>query len=178
MDWVKWYHFGVPDQEGKTRENERNHLFEREHCKPCTVISGCYFVKGNTPNLPQHWHCDCKILDLTSFEKDLSAFFDVRKFTEYVFHPDNSKGKYAIFEKWGYHIGDSEALKEEFERQALEKYKSGDYRLRPPRDEYMGMTIMITLHTPSGGTHTFKTGWGVHPLGRIHCSTPFSGEIK
>ena len=44
--WVKWFHWGVPDEEGREREKTRNRLEGLGHCKPCTVLSGCYFVKS------------------------------------------------------------------------------------------------------------------------------------
>ena len=43
--WVKWYHFGVPDEEGKKREVVRDRLSMMGHCKSCTVLSGCFFCK-------------------------------------------------------------------------------------------------------------------------------------
>ena len=41
-----------------------------------------------------------------------------------------SKGKTELFESWGYTIDDSENLKSEYEKQAKQKYMSGDYSLQ------------------------------------------------
>lgn len=48
-NWVKWFHWGVPDKEGKEREDARVDLEKLGHCRPCTVLSGCYFVKSKLP---------------------------------------------------------------------------------------------------------------------------------
>ncbi len=36
--WVKWYHKGIPDEEGEGREDARDDADENRHCKVCTVI--------------------------------------------------------------------------------------------------------------------------------------------
>ena len=53
------------------------------------------------------------------------------KFDPYLFDPVGvyKHGKGKLFESWGYSIADSEWLRKEFERQALEKYVAGQYVL-------------------------------------------------
>lgn len=65
--WVKWFHWGIPDVEGKERERKRKNLEELGHCNECSVLSGCYFVKSRLPKKKAeddgllHPHCDCKL---------------------------------------------------------------------------------------------------------------------
>ena len=49
----------------------------------------------------------------------------------YLFDPENTyrHGKNRAFESWGYSASDSTWLKNQSEKQALEKYLSGDYML-------------------------------------------------
>ena len=178
MSWIKWYHFGVPDEEGSKRESARERLEQYNHCKVCTVLSGCYFVSENHPKYPQHLHCDCLLLPTAVSEDKVTAYCDIRKFTEYIFRFDNSKGKNYLFEEWGYTIGDSENLKEELERQAKEKYINGDNTLQLLNEYGQRITITISLQDQNKNDIIIKTGWMVHPLGRITCSTVFSGVAK
>lgn len=178
MSWNKWHHDKVPNEEGKEREKIRKKLAQLGHCKTCTVLSGCYFVSGNTPDYPQHLHCDCLLWPIAVANDELTAYCDITKFTEYIFRYDKSKGKTYVFEEWGFHIGDSEYLKEELERQAKAKYANGDYTLGV-LDEYgQRITIIITLQDKQKNVRIFKTGWMVRPLGRITCNTPFTGGAK
>lgn len=96
----------------------------------------------------------------------------------YAFIPEKSKGKADIFVNSGYGIENSEFLKSEFERQAKEKYLSGDYTLNVLDKHGQRITISITLKNSDNNDIIFKTGWMVRPLGLITCSTPFSGEVK
>ena len=121
MSWVKWYHFGVPDEEGEKRKLKQEDLALLSHCKNCTALSGCYFISSNHPTYPQHFHCDCLLLPVSVSYDSLTAYCDIRKLTEYIFRYDNSRGKNYLFEDWGYNIGDAENLKEELERQAKRK---------------------------------------------------------
>ena len=178
MSWVKWYHFGVPDEEGEERESIREHSASVGHCKICTALSGCYFASNNHPAYPQHPHCDCLLLPISVSEGEVTAYCDIRKFTEYIFRFDKSKGKSFLFEEWGYNVGDSENLKEELEQRAKEKYISGDYTLQYSDENGQRITIMIPLVDQNNNTIIIKTGWMVHPLGLIVCATPFTGVAK
>ena len=178
MSWIKWHHAGVPDEEGEEREEEREILANLSHCKKCTALSGCYFMWNNKPTYPQHIYCDCLLLPVSVSYDSLTAYCDIRKLTEYIFRYDNSRGKNYLFEDWGYNIGDAENLKEELERQAKEKYLSGDYRLQFANEYGQRITITIVLQDREKHDIMIKTGWLVHPLGRITCATPFSGVVK
>ena len=110
--WIKWFHKGVPDETGNARERARNRLALFRHCKKCTALSGCYFVSDNKPDYPQHPFDDCEIYRVNVMQNRLTATCDIRKFTEYIFRLDNSRGKTYIFEDWGFTIGDSQYLKD------------------------------------------------------------------
>lgn len=113
--WIKWRHRGIPDEEGKEREDARNDAERNRHCKVCTVLSGCYFPSFNMPKYPQHPHCDCTLSSISKPTSQATAFCAIEKFTEYVFIPENSNGKTEIFVNLGYGIENSEFLKSEFE---------------------------------------------------------------
>lgn len=125
------------------------------------------------PKQPLHHSCHCTLKSLTkedvrSFAK---AICPIEKFTEYVFHSDEkSKGKKQLFESWGYSINDSNLLKLEFERQALNKYLSGQYELHDLDWNGQRLSIKIELNGRS-----FKTGWILEPDGTIRNTTPFGG---
>ena len=80
--WIKWIHFGVPDEEGAERELKRRNLAAALHCLCCTVLSGCYFAASNKPE--KHPNCDCgeklfqnlkmKVEQLVTFESLQSIF--------------------------------------------------------------------------------------------------------
>ena len=104
------------------------------------------------------------------------ATCDIRKFTEYIFDERYSnKGKNKLFALLGFLKEDSAYLQSEYEKQAKEKYTNGDYILGK-LDKY-GQRINITINV-STATHTGITlvsGWLVHPLGLITCTTPLGG---
>ncbi len=175
--WVKWYHKGVPDVEGKEREGARKVAETNRHCKICTVLSGDYFPSINIPKYPQHPYCDCKLFSIVKPNLQAFAKCALQKFEGYIFKSDKSKGKTVLFESWGYTIEDSEYLKSEFERQAKQKYLSGEYSLQFLDEHGQRLTIVIELKTKNKNVK-IKTGWMVHPLGVITCATPYSGEIK
>lgn len=89
------------------------------------------FVDENKPLLPQHPYCHCTVnpLPLSRVLNEAQSECDIRKFSEYVFHPKNNKGKKELFEVWGYDKADSEMLQRVFEKQAIEKYIQGQYAL-------------------------------------------------
>lgn len=176
--WIKWYHNGVPDEMGDARERARSKLSLFRHCKKCTALSGCYFVSYNKPDYPQHPFDDCEIHPISITRNQLTAFCDIRKFTEYIFRFDNSRGKTYIFENWGFTIGDSQNLKDELERQAKEKYLNGDYKLQSADENGQRITIAISLQDKEKNVRMIKTGWMVRPLGQITCSTPFTGVVQ
>ena len=80
-------------------------------------------------------------------------------------------------ESWGYTVNDSTYLKEEIEKQGLEKYKNGNYTISLLNDYGQRISIMVELPRKNGdGTVSFITGWMVKPNGLIQLNTPFGGK--
>lgn len=101
------------------------------------------------------------------------------KIDPYLFDPDNfyKHGKSYMLERWGYSVKDSHYLKEEIEKQGLNKYIKGDYQLGL-LNKY-GQRISIRIEIPNktqGGTVSFITGWMVHANGQITLNTPYGGK--
>ncbi len=172
-NWIEWYHFGIPNEESLHRELVRISMLIFGHCLICTKLDGCYFVERKMPQMPQHERCDCQKMSLSSWKVKHSAKAecDVRKFTEYIFSPNNSKKE--IFEKWGYTVENSSQLKAEFEKQAREQYIKGNYKLKGLDYNGQRLAIPITLNN-----NTFYSGWIVYPDGKIKNTTPFGGWIN
>ena len=172
--WIKWIHFGVPDEEGAERELKRRSLAAALHCLCCTALSGCYFASNNKPE--KHPNCDCGQKTISKPKNESRATCDIRKFTEYIFDERyRNKGKNKLFALLGFLKEDSVYLQSEYEKQAKEKYTNGNYILGK-LDKY-GQRINITINV-STATHTgikLVSGWLVHPLGLITCTTPLGG---
>ena len=82
-----------------------------------------------------------------------------------------------MFESWGYTIEDSMWLKKECEKQALEKYKKGDYKLGKLNEHGQRISIRITIPRKNNNDFvSFITGWNVHPNGKITLNTPLGGK--
>ena len=82
-----------------------------------------------------------------------------------------------MFESWGYSIDDSQWLQKEFEKQALDKYVSGEYTLGKLNKD--GQRISIRVEIPRKDkqqTVSFVTGWMVYPNGQIQMTTPYGGD--
>ena len=181
--WVKWYHWGVPDEEGEERELKRRNWEELGHCMSCSVLSGCYFVKSKLPkkkaegNGLLHPHCDCKLISIAK-PITIIAHCPIEKFSGYIFSEKYlSNGKKKLFEKLGFSIKDAYHLKTEYERQAKEKYLNGDYIVRGLNPKYgQDINIVVELTTPSGRKVEIISGWKVHPLGVLTCNTPLADD--
>ena len=128
------------EKEKKTR----NRLEGLGHCKPSTVLSGCYFVKSRLPKKKAegdgllHPYCDCKLNGIAKPNGKITAICPIEKFTEYIFSDKEkyiSNGKIQLFKGLGFSKADSEYLKMEFDVQAKEKYLNGDYEIGK-LDEY------------------------------------------
>ena len=182
--WVKWIHWGIPDEEGKKRERKRKNLEELGHCKECSVLSGCYFVKSRLPKKKAegdgllHPNCDCKLNGIAKPNGKVTASCPIEKFTRYIFSDEEKyllNGKRELFESLGFGKEDSEYLKMEFDVQAKQKYLNGDYEIGK-LDEY-GQRIDITITVNSTTRKNIKlvTGWMVYPLVKIVCTTPLGG---
>jgi hypothetical protein len=77
----------------------------------------------------------------------------------------------TIKDALGFLKEDSEYLKSEYEKQAQEQYLKGNYILGK-LDRY-GQRITITINLRNG--IKIQSGWLVHPLGVITCTTPLGG---
>ena len=72
---------------------------------------------------------------------------------------------------------DSKWLQGEIEKQGLNKYISGDYKLGKLNKE--GQRISIRVEIPRKNTLetvSFITGWMVYPSGKILLTTPYGGK--
>lgn len=168
-DWIEWVHRSM----GKT------------HCDTCLRLDKCWFVdeEDKMPALPQHPFCHCtkEPLPISQVLLYATAASDYSKFNPYLFDPENyyKHGKAGALESWGYTVADSQYLKDEIERQGLEKYTSGEYTLHKLRDE--GQLIDIRVEIPrkdQAKTASFVTGWMVYPNGHIQLVTPFGNDRK
>lgn len=162
--WVKWTHHS----EGKT------------HCEERLRLEGCWFQK-KAPPCPHHPYCRCALdpIPYAVVLMNATSYSDYSKFDPYLFDPENTyrHGKNRVFESWGYSVSDSIWLKNEIERQALEKYVKGDYTLGV-LDQY-GQRIGIRTEIPrKDGAEdvSFLTGWTVYPNGQIRLNTPYGGK--
>lgn len=163
--WVRWVH----RPQGKT------------HCEPCLKLDGRLFVRGKSPPCPHHLNCHCILepVDDTEVLSCAEAYSDYRNFDPYLFDPSGSygHGKNEAFESWGYFISDSPWLQKEFERQALEKYLSGEYALGKLDKYGQRISIRVTIPRKRGdGSVSFITGWMVEPNGKLRLTTPYGGK--
>ena len=163
--WIKWIHH----DRGPTC------------CEDCKHLNGCLFLKDNAPHNPHHPYCHC-ILDPIAYTKVLEsavAKSQYSKFDPYLF---NTTGIYThtkekLFAQWGYTVEDAKWLQSEMERQALEKYLSGDYSLGKLNKDGQRLTIRIEISRKIGeGVVSFDSGWMVYPNGLIQLTTPYGGK--
>ncbi len=165
LGWVRWVH----QTQGKT------------HCEECLMLDGCLFLSGKTPPWPHHPNCHCILepIDYIVVLTSATAHSDYSKFDPYLFDPENfyQHGKNRAFESWGYSISDSLWLKNEIERQALEKYLAGDYILGKLDKDGQRISIRVTIPRNNRiGDVSFITGWMVYPNGQIRLTTPYGGK--
>lgn len=174
--WVKWFHSGIPDELEWQRKITRAIAAIFGHCMECTALSGCFFKDdiSRCPEYPRHTNCDCKKIN-TGAPRAL-AYCDINKFIGYIFSDKYaSNGKRDLFEQLGFTDQDSEFLKSEYERQAREKYISGNYRLGKIDSNGPRMNIEINFAHPDRGLVSFVSGWMIRPNGQITCNTPLGG---
>ncbi len=164
-NWVEWIHV----QDG------------RHHCKTCLSLDKCWFYDEKKPVYPQHWNCHCflEILPYAKVVKEAIATSLYSKFDPYLFDPDNfyNHGKQILFTGWGYSISDSQLLKDEIEKQALEKYISGDYMIGKINENGQRISIRIKIQNRITKDYvSFVSGWIVRPNGEIRLTTPYGGK--
>ncbi len=163
--WVKWVHHS----EGLT------------HCPECLELDGCWFSESNAPPCPHHPYCHCTLepINYLIVLANASTQSDYRKFDPYLFNPDNSypHQKQKLFESWGYTVVDAAWLKAEMEKQALEKYIAGDYKLGVLNKYGQRISIRIEIPRKNGeGMVSFISGWTVRPNGQLTLNTPYGGK--
>ena len=163
--WVKWIH-------------EPTGIF---HCPECLKLHERWFVQDKAPFWPHHENCHCRLekIDYLTVLMNAVAYSDFTKFDPYLFDPTDfyKHGKGKMFESWGYTIADARWLQEEMERQALEKYISGEYTLGKLNAHGQRISIIIEIpNRTQGGTVSFVSGWMVQPNGKISLNTPYGGK--
>ncbi len=121
-----------------------------------------------------HPHCDCKLNGIAKPNEKITAVCPIEKFTGYIFsekYADN--GKLELFRDYfGFTKEDSEYLKMEFDVQAKQKYLNGDYEIGKLDEHGQRISITITVESAKKKNIKLITGWMVHPLGKIVCTTP------
>ena len=163
--WVRWTHHS----EGKT------------HCDVCLKLDGCWFLESNAPMWPHHPFCHCTLDPIGYAEvlTDATTYSEYSKFDPYLF---NTPGTYThtkekLFAQWGYTVDDARWLQAEIERQALEKYRSGEYTLGKLNKDGQRISIRIEIPRKDGsGIVSFLTGWMVYPNGSLRLTTPYGGK--
>lgn len=174
--WVKFYHPDIPDAPKELRETMRMLAASSGHCLECTALSGCYFIdeEGKRPDNPLHYVCHCGLRQASA--PIAGALCPLECFTDYIYSDkfiDN--GKRGLLEAAGLYKEHSELLKEEYERQAMEKYYSGDYTLSFRDDRGQRIKIPIDIPCADGTALSVISVFMVHPNGSIVCITPIGG---
>ena len=134
-----------------------------------------------TVRCPHHPDCHCTLdpIPYTIVVSNAAAHSAYSKFDPYLFNTrgEHPHGKDKLFHEWGYTVVDAFWLQKEIERQAREKYVSGNYELG--RLNFAGQRISIRIEIPrrnGDGTVSFISGWMVEPTGEIRLTTPYGGE--
>lgn len=169
----------IPTEPKWVKQIHRN--LSPNHCSECLQLHKCWFAKNATPKHPHHEYCHCILEDIpyVNVMFNSSAESAYTKYDPYLF---NTEGKYPhnkerLFKEWGYTVKDSKWLQNEIEKQALEKYINGDYKLGV-LNKY-GQRINIRIEIPNRSNDnivSFLTGWTVHPNGQITLNTPYGGK--
>lgn len=164
-DWVKWVHHA----EGKT------------HCPVCLKLDGCWFHSNIAPQCPHHPNCHCTLEPLEGIDimSKITVDSAYGKFDPFLF---NTSGKYThgkekLLKIWGFSVNDIPWLKAEIERQALEKYRSGDYMLGKLDESGQRINIRVAIpRNDTGEIVTFGTGWMARPDGHLQMATPYGDD--
>ena len=163
--WVKWIH--------------RN--LSPNHCPECLQLHKCWFAKNATPKHPHHTYCHCILEDIPYVNVlfNSSAESSYSKFDPYLFDTkgEYGHGKEKMFISWGYSVNDSQYLKTEIEKQALEKYINGNYKLGELNDKGQRLNIRVEIpRKDKAEMISFTTGWMVYPDGKIRLVTPYGDK--
>lgn len=157
----------------KTEKKQDNFAATQRHCKECTAMSGCFFIDGvkTFPPYPHHSNCHCK--KLKENPQSVTAFCKISKFIGYAFVEPQ---KLEWMRRLGFTIDSSDYLKSEFERQAKEKYISGDYVLGDLDEHGQRIDIRIDVFNENNEQKYFIAGWMIRPNGLITLNTPFGDQ--
>ncbi len=164
-EWNKWIHKNLSNN----------------HCEVCLKLDECWFKKDKTPKWPHHPFCHCILKDV-SYDDVLfksSANSAYSKFDPFLFNTQQaySHNKEKLFKEWGYTVADAMWLKNEIEKQCLEKYISGDYILGKLNHDGQRISIRVEIPRKDNSQKvTFLTGWMVYPNGHIQMTTPYGGK--
>ena len=145
------------------------------------MLDGCWFAGDAHPPCPHHPFCHCTLepIHYALVSANASAHSDYSKFDPYLFNTTGSytHGKEKLFELWGYSVDDIPWLKAEIERQALEKYLSGDYILGKLDKNGQRINIRIAIERrDTGEIVTFLSGWMARPNGHLQMTTPYGDD--
>lgn len=184
ISFIQWMHVSIPNSPNLVRWLMRIWAMLFGHCLRCTALSGCYFAKYNMPGdinntyglLHSHCHCYIENVSNSTLIYNVNTVCPIEKFTEYIFadkYADN--GKRDLFEMLGFNIEDSYELKNEFEKQAKEKYMHGNYVLKNLDIYGQNINIPILIHK-NGRSIEFISGWKVYPEGLLNCNTPMGDK--
>lgn len=109
------------------------------------------------------------------------AFAPIEKFSDYIFKPDATHGKDAVFKSFGYSLDDAAELARIYERQAAAKYESGEYELgiKDRHGQRIGIEIALAgKGVATGKTGCVRSGWMIRDDDTITLNTPFSGFTR
>ncbi len=163
--WVRWTH----------------HSQGPNCCQECLMLDGCWFPQENAPTWPHHPNCHCTLdpLDYSVVLINAASRSDYGKYDPYLFNTQgrHPHGKEVLFKQWGYTVDDARWLQSEIEKQAREKYLSGDFTLGDldKRGQRINIRVTITRRDTSEPV-SFITGWMVYPNGQIQLVTPYGGK--
>lgn len=158
IGWVEWQH--VP--------------MGLLHCPVCLVLDKCWFNNILKPTLPQHEYCHCTTKTISNPIPNVNskAECDIRKFTDYIFSDKYVwNGKRDLFEHLGFNKLDSEYLKNEYEKQAVNNYCNSKYALGKLNKDGQRINIDIEF-IKNGRSIKFTSGWMIRPKGVITNNTP------
>ncbi len=144
------------------------------HCSTCLSLHKCWFHRKKMPICKQHEHCHCYVFSINSPIPNVNskAECSIDKFTGYIFSEKYKwNGKMELFHSLGFTIEDSQMLKDEFEKQAVQKYCNGDYTLQKLNAYGQRINIVIQLQK-NGREINFESGWMVREKGLVTLNTP------
>lgn len=146
-NWIKWVH----------------HSQGPNCCLECLSLDGCLFLEDRVPVWPHHPNCHCT-LDPVSYSEVLFTAVVKSQYTKFDPYLFNTTGMYThtkekLSAQWGYTVEDARWLQAEIERQALEKYLSGEYTLGKLNKDGQRISIRIEIPRKIGdGTVSFVSG--------------------